>query len=87
MEKEGEPTVKIPLSDVSDVIVMNVRRIGQSYQGGSYRSRNYGGFSISSSQQFGTVIFMVHGAPRLTWNNISDPYGLKNLVMQMKKRR
>lgn len=90
MEKKGEPTVKIPISTLSDVVVMNVHREGHSYHTG-YGSgrryyRTYGGFSTFNSRQVGTVVFMVNGVARLTWNGVQDPQGLRNLVRAQMKR-
>ncbi|MGB7956347.1 MAG: hypothetical protein WCF23_20430 [Candidatus Nitrosopolaris sp.] len=44
-----------------------------------YYARNYLGVSNSNSQTVGTIMFIQNGIPRMTFTNISDPYGLAKL--------
>jgi hypothetical protein len=88
--KEGQPQTTVPISDLSDVVVMDRKSTGSShhygYSYGSRRFRNYNTIGNYSSQQIGTVIFFVGNQPRLTWYGISDPVGLKNLVNGLRKQ-
>jgi hypothetical protein len=87
--KAGQPQTTVPISDLSDVVVMDRKSTGSShhygYSYGSRRFRNYNTIGNYSSQQIGTIIFFVGSNPRLTWYGVSDPNGLKSLVNNLRK--
>ena len=76
--------LRIPLSDIDNVIVSDTHSISHGSHmtigTGGYYARSYMGFSNSTSNQIGTVMWMQNGVPRMTWTNISDPTGLARLA-------
>jgi hypothetical protein len=80
----------IPISALSDVIIMDRKSSGSShhltYGYGSRRFRNYQTIDDYTSKQIGTIIFFVGGQARLTFYGVNDPQGLRNLVLAEMKR-
>jgi hypothetical protein len=76
--------LKIPLTEIDNVVVMNQHSIsrGTHYTvgSGSRYARSYVGFSNSTSNQIGDVLFMRNGVPRMRFNGVSDPHGLAHLA-------
>jgi hypothetical protein len=89
--KENQSQTTVPISDLSDIIIMDRKSTGSSHHYGySYGSRQFRNYNTSgnySSTQIGTIIFFVGGQPRLTWYGVGDPMSLKNLVKSMMKQQ
>ena len=86
-DKEG--TIKIPLAELDDVLIMNDRSVSQGsysrFSSGRY-FRPYYGFSNSNSRQVGDLVFLRGGKPEIIFRNISAPGRVQSLVNAEKKR-
>lgn len=89
LSRDNEGTIKIPLVELDDVLIMNSRSVSQgSYSGfssGRY-FRPYHGSSNSSSRQVGDLVFLRGGKPEIIFRNISTPGRVQSLVNAEKKR-
>lgn len=80
---------RLPLSQVTDVVVLNHRNVGTAmysgygYSSGRYWTRAYGGYTLHNSISFGDLVFMVLVSPRITFSEIADPNGVRNLVLSV----
>ena len=78
---------RLPLPDVSDVVVMNYRNFGTGvytgYGTGKYWGRPYHDYAINSNVSIGDIVFMVHGQPRITFRGIADPDSVRNLALSV----
>lgn len=80
----------ILLFAVDDIVIMNRHSSSQSYSIGNY----YGGRntimsfrnSNTKSRTIGDVIIMHGGKPFITFHQVSDPQGIKNLIKSAKKQ-
>ncbi len=78
---------RLPLSQVTDVVVLNHRNVGTTmysgygYGTGRYWTRAYGGYTLHNSISFGDLVFMVLGSPRVTFSGIADPNSVRNLLI------
>jgi hypothetical protein len=81
---------RLPLPDVSDVVVMNYRNFGTGvytgYGTGKYWGRPYHGYAINSNVSIGDIVFMVHGQPRITFRGIADPDSVRNLALSVLRK-
>jgi len=78
------------MDELEDAVVMNTHRVYNSTRVGSYGrlARGFGistGYTTGKSVTVGDILFMSHGQPVITWRGITDPTGLKRLVMAVKK--
>jgi len=78
------------MQDLDDIVIMNTSRSYNSIRYGTYSSfaRGFGvsgGQSSGTSTTFGDIVFLLDGKPIITWQGVSDPNGLKKLVMAVKK--
>ncbi len=81
---------RLPLPDVSDVVVMNYRNFGTGvytgYGTGKYWGRPYHGYNINNNVSIGDIVFMVHGQPRITFRGIADPDAVRNLALSVLRK-
>ena len=78
------------MDELEDVVVMNTHRVYNSTRVGSYGrlARGFGistGYSTGKSVTIGDILFMSKGQAVITWRGITDPTGLKRLVVAVKK--
>ena len=69
----------------SQVSIENERRIYTGVHSGYSRSGVYSGVSQGQSEQVGNLSFVHNGVVALTFYNVKDPAGLKQLVLASKK--
>jgi len=79
------------MSDLSDVVILNTRRMYNSQHVGGYSSFAKGlGMSGGISRGIGVtvadVMFMIQGQPIIIWRGVIDPSGIRRLVLSVKKQ-
>lgn len=77
------------MQDLDNIVIMNTGRSYNSIRYGTYSSfaRGFGvsgGQSSGTSSTFGDIVFLLDGKPIITWQGVSDPNGLKKLIMAVK---
>ena len=89
LSRDNEGTIKIPLVELDEVLIMNNRSVSQGsysrFSSGRY-FRPYYGFSNSNSRQVGDLVFLRGGKPEIIFRNISAPGRVQSLVNAEKKR-
>jgi len=89
LSRENEGTIKIPLVELDDVLIMNSHSVSQGsysrFSSGRY-FRPYYGSSNSNSRQVGDLVFLRGGKPEIIFRNISAPGRVQSLVNAEKKR-
>lgn len=87
--REEKSTIKIPLSELDDVIIVHEHRIGHgSYAGfstGRYFTPNYGS-GYYEHKLVGDLVFLHHGEHKITFPNIIDPRSVQILVNAEKRK-
>ena len=82
--------MNISLSEISDIIVVNQRRIGTGQHqtiGIGHNIRNYYGNSNFSSQSVGDIVFIKNGIPAITFRDVNDPSGVCRLAKSARSYR
>jgi hypothetical protein len=87
-------TDSISLAETSDILTGNNKRVGNSthyggfaghgYSGGGFAGNTYG-VSQFSSQNIGTLLFLVNGAPRLEFYDVPDVRSVCQLARSAKR--
>jgi hypothetical protein len=89
LSQDNEGTIKIPLVELDDVLVMNSHSVSQSsysrFSSGRY-FRPYYDSSNSNSRQVGDLVFLRDGKPEIIFRNISSPGRVQSLVNAQRKR-
>ena len=89
LSRDNEGTIKIPLVELDEVLIMNNRSVSQGsysrFSSGRY-FRPYYGFSNSNSRQVGDLVFLRGGKPEIIFHNISAPGRVQSLVNAEMKR-
>jgi hypothetical protein len=87
--REQKGTIKIPISELDDVIIVNEHRIGHgSHAGfsmGRYFTPNYGSGDYDH-KLVGDLVFVHHREHKIAFRNIMDPRSIQNLVKAQKKK-
>ncbi|HET7148177.1 MAG TPA: hypothetical protein VFI73_06715 [Candidatus Nitrosopolaris sp.] len=89
LSRENEGTIKIPLIELDDVLIINNRTVNQGIYSGFSSGRffcSYYGFSSSNSRQVGDLVFLRGGKPEIIFRNIATPDRLASLVKAEKKK-
>jgi hypothetical protein len=88
LNRENQGTIKIPLVELDDALILNSRSVSQGsysrFSGGRY-FRPYYGSSNSNSRQVGDLVFLRGGKPEIIFRNISAPGRVQSLVNAEKK--
>lgn len=86
--KENQPTIKVPLTELNDILIANQYRTGNSVHRGMSFGRGvrmYTGNSQFASQNRGDILFMRQGIPALRFNNIPDARSVVMIAKSAKK--
>lgn len=87
--REEKNTIKIPLSELDDVIIVHEHRVGHGghagFSTGRYFTPNYGS-SYFDHKLVGDLVFLHHGKHKITFPNILDPRSVQTLVNAEKKK-
>lgn len=87
--REEKSTIKIPLPELDDVIIVNEHRIGHGnyarFSTGRYFTPNYGSGDYDH-KSVGDLVFLYQGERKITFRNIIDPRSVQNLVNVEKKK-
>ncbi len=76
--------LRIPLTEISDILVVNQKRVGngQHYTVGT---RSYYGTSTYASQTIGDIQFFKDGSTRILFRGVTDPRGVVAMTKSAKK--
>lgn len=89
LSRDNEGTIKIPLVELDDVLIMNSHSVSQGsysrFSGGRY-FRPYYDSSNSNSRQVGDLVFLRGGKHEIIFRNISEPGRVQSLVNAEKIR-
>ncbi len=87
--KEHKSVIKVPLSELDDVIIVNEHSLGHGTYAQSARGRyftpNYGSGDYDH-KLVGDLVFLHHGEEKITFRNIMDPRSVQNLVNEQRKK-
>lgn len=80
LQREGQPDIRIPFMNLTQVVALNSRYSGTGIHytsgTGSFRSRSYMGMSSYSGHSVGDLLFMQNANVVLRFNQVNDAYGL-----------
>jgi hypothetical protein len=85
IDDETGSVVRYAPLESSQVSVENERRIYSGVHSGYSRSGIYTGVSQGQNEQIGNLSFVHNGAVAVTFYNLKDPAGLKQLVLASKR--
>ena len=89
LSRDNEGTIKIPLIELDDVVIMNKHSVSQGNYGrfssGRY-FRTYYDFSNSNPRQVGDLVFLRGGKPEIIFRDIAAPGRVQSLVNAEKNR-
>jgi len=87
--REHKRTIKIPLSELDDVIIENEQRLGHStharFSRGRYFTPNYGSGDYDH-KLVGDLVFLHHGERKIAFHNLVDPRSIRELVNGERKK-
>jgi hypothetical protein len=75
---------QVGIDNMPEVVIMNVHRVNDSLSGGIFLTP-YGGPRRGNLKIFGDVSLLVDGNLVMTFENIKDPQGLKQLIQALKR--
>lgn len=86
--REHKSTIKIPLSELDDVIIENEQSLGRStharFSRGRYFTPNYGSGDYNH-KSVGDLVFLHHGERKIAFHNLVDPRSIRDLVNSERK--
>lgn len=74
---------------ISEPVILNQRRVSNGSHVGVYAGRGVGSFtgsSSSTSRTYGDLVFYLQGKEVLRFPGISDPSGVKRMIITLKKQ-
>lgn len=89
---------QVGIENMPEIVIMNVHRVNDSLGGGIFLTPRmlglpglplgiYGGPRRGNIKVFGDVSLMVNGKMVMTFANINDPQGLRQLIQALKRTR
>jgi hypothetical protein len=89
---------QVGIANMPEVVIMNIHRINDSLGGGIFLTPRmlglpwlpfgaYGGPRRGNLKIFGDVSLMINGNVVMTFENIKDPQGMRQLIQALKRER